>query len=132
MKVHHVGYVVQNIEKAKQVFLGLGFSFDDTVEDNGRAINICFGKNGNEIVELVTPLQGKDSPVSKLLKKNGPMPYHFCFETRDIDDTVRRLQEEQKGWMVIAKACAAPAIDNARVSFLYQKDIGLVELVEVK
>lgn len=130
MKVHHVGYAVKDIEKALPVFSALGYEIcGDIVKDNIRNVEIVFLRNGEEWVELVAP-NGENTPVDGVLKNNGPTPYHICYEVEDLDKAVVELKQQK--FMVLKKAEVAPAIDGCKVEFLYHKDLGMIELVEVK
>lgn len=130
MKVHHVGYAVADIAKAISVFEKLGYIVKkDMVEDELRKIKIVFMKNNEECIELVAP-NGEANPVEGVLSKNGSTPYHICYETTDMAEEILTLRKQ--GWIVIQKPKEAPAIDNQLVAFLYQKDIGMIELVEIK
>ncbi len=60
MKIHHVGYLVKKLEKARQGFLDLGYIvIKDTVFDEYRKINICFMEKDGYVIELVSP-ESKD------------------------------------------------------------------------
>ena len=129
MKVHHVGYAVKKLEKAAEVFKALGYLPGEITEDELRHIRIMFMENGHERVELIAP-NGESSPVDGVLKNSGPTPYHICYEVNDIKKAVAGLSAG--GWTVIKDAEAAPAIGGAPVVFLYNRHIGMIELVEIK
>lgn len=130
MKVHHIGYAVKNIEEAVKTFQQLGYTLGGGItKDDFRCVKICFMKNGNECVELVAP-NGEKTPVDGVLKLNGATPYHICYEVNNLDNSIAELKKQK--FMVVQKPEIAPAIDCCKVAFLYQKDIGMIELVEVK
>ena len=57
LRVHHIGYLVKKIEKAKQTFELLGYRTEqDVVYDDIRKIDICFMVMGDCRVELVSPV----------------------------------------------------------------------------
>jgi methylmalonyl-CoA/ethylmalonyl-CoA epimerase len=128
MQIHHIGYAVRNIDEAAERFRGLGFinSRQKTI-DKARGVVIQFMHNGSLFVELIAPLND-ESPITNFLKKIGPAPYHICYEVDDLDKQVIQLMG--KGFKIIEKPLEAPALNDKRVVFLYQKDIGLLELVE--
>ncbi|KQN97704.1 VOC family protein [Paenibacillus sp. Leaf72] len=128
MKVHHIGYVVEDLDKALQEFIALGYEVDgEKCHDDQRNILIQFIKNGSYLVELVCPLND-NSPVKNILKKVGSTPYHFCYETANLLEKTEQLKK--LGYLVIAEALAAPAIGNKRVVFLFKNNMGIIELVE--
>lgn len=129
---HHVGYAVENMEKSIKAFGKIGFVQDsDVVADDFRKVNIVFMKNkaGGQLVELIEPMN-EESPVFKTCEKmNGAAsPYHICYEVEDIEWAVKELKRRK--FVVTSKANPAVAIDGRRVAFLFQKDAGLIELVE--
>lgn len=129
MKVHHLGYAVKKLEKAAEVFEKLGYLSGEIVEDQLRHIKIMFMENGHERVELVAP-DGESSPVDSVLKNTGPTPYHICYEVQNMAQAVSKLKAD--GWAIIKEAEIAPAIGGAPVVFLYNRHIGMIELVEIK
>ena len=47
MRVHHIGYLVKRIDRARAVFETLGFTAaDEAVYDEYRDVNIQFMENG--------------------------------------------------------------------------------------
>lgn len=130
MKVHHIGYAVKDIEAAIETFERLGYETKSggVCEDNIRSVKICFMQNGNECIELVAP-NGEKTPVDGVLKLNGATPYHVCYEVQNMDGAIENLKKQK--FIVMQKPAVAPAIQNCNVAFLYNKDIGMIELVEV-
>ena len=71
MKVHHIGYLVKNIEKAEQAFLKLGYKKEtEIIFDESRGINISFLIKDAYRIELVSPATDV-SVVSSLRKRIG-------------------------------------------------------------
>jgi hypothetical protein len=57
MKVHHVGIVVKDIEKACVLHHGLGYvQVGSIIEDNVQHNRLFFLKNGELLVELIEPI----------------------------------------------------------------------------
>jgi methylmalonyl-CoA/ethylmalonyl-CoA epimerase len=82
---------------------------------------------GGTQIELLEPVDGQ-SPVNKILEKNGVAPYHVCYMVEDIEEAILKLKKMK--YIVVVSPVEAPAITNSRVAFLFNRDIGLVELVE--
>lgn len=130
MSIHHIGYAVENIEDSLKTFLELGYTLEkELVIDKNRQVNIIFITNNNVSIELLSPLSGK-SPISNILSKNGPLPYHICYETEKLEETIQTLKK--KGFINIEKPQKSLAINDCLVAFLYHKNVGLIELVETK
>lgn len=128
MTVHHIGYLVKNIDKAVVRFQSLGFeSVSETVYDSLRKVNICFMKNGGYVIELVSPA-APDSVVSSLIKQYRNCPYHLCYLSNDFDKECEELLD--RGFTSIGEPQPALAIENRRVGFFVNAYIGIIEVVD--
>lgn len=127
LKIHHIGYAVKNIDKAIEHFSNLGYVVHEKSVDEKRKVIIAFAESSGYSIELIAPLSD-GSPVDSILKKNGPTPYHICYETVDIKLMCQKLKAEK--FRVISDISPAPAIDNANVVFLLSPVMGIIELVE--
>lgn len=128
MTVHHIGYLVKNIEKAEAAFSGLGYScLAERTYDAFRDVMIRFMRKDGYTVELISPCS-EDSVAAGLMKKYKNAPYHICYETEDLDQTVSAL--EKNGYLRIDEPNPAPAIGGRRVCFLQSARIGMIELLE--
>jgi methylmalonyl-CoA/ethylmalonyl-CoA epimerase len=127
LKIHHIGYLVKKIEKAKQSFLTLGYEIEqDTVRDDIRRVDICFLKKDGCRVELVSPY-AEDSVVAGLMKKYKNCPYHICYETTDFNSDYTALCAN--GFIAIDEPTPAPALQGRDVVFLNSAAIGIIELI---
>ena len=129
MKLHHIGYVTDNLEKkSKSLCSLLGLECkNEIIVDSGQDVRILFIDTGETQLELIEPL-GPNSPVQNHLAKGGGL-YHLCFEVDDLDATLERLQKSRRA-MVVKSPLQAPAIDGKRVAFVVTEDGDLVEFVE--
>ncbi len=128
MKVHHIGYLVKDINKSISIFQSLGYSIEkDIIYDQYREIDICFLINESERIELVAPKKA-ESAVGELRKKIGNAPYHICYETDNLEREIQNLRANR--FVIWQEPLEAPAIDGQRVAFLVNGQIGLIELVE--
>lgn len=121
--------MIKDIALAKKAFEPLGYFWGKTVIDEKRHIKICFGKNQSSVIELVEPIDSK-SNIWNMLANRGATPYHLCFSSSDILVDITELQS--CGYMLIEEPNEAIAFGNRKVAFLFEKNIGLVELVEKK
>lgn len=131
MKIHHVGYLVTDIEQACKDFEKLGYTpVTQCILDVERKVYIIFleplqGRGWK--VELIAP--AADCKLfSKRMLQMGSMPYHICYECDNFQSDIETLQAG--GFRLIREPQVAPAIDNRRVVFLYSESIGQVELLE--
>ena len=117
---HHIGYAVTSIEKTMYYYIDGGYSCSSVIFDPIQNVNICFlTKEGEPMIELLEPVE-----------KNGVCPYHCCYSVENIEDAIARLRKMR--FMVVSYPAEAVALNNHRVAFLYNKDIGLIELLEQK
>lgn len=132
MKIHHIGYLADDIENAAKEFENLGFSrIGEVVEDPSREVFILFLDNDGYVVELVQPT-GMTSPIYGLRKKYRNSPYHICYATDNLESAIDRLCK-QDGCTLMQPPSPAPGIPSCPdVAFLMNRHIGMIELVEVK
>ena len=91
-------------------------------------VQLCFlDKDESPTLELVAPISS-ESPVTNILVKSGPTPYHNCFEVDDLTESVASLKQ----WSYRRLSAIVPAIafGNRKICFLYHKEVGLIELLE--
>jgi len=128
MDFHHVGLAVRSIEETAKWYIGAGFSRSETIEEPIQNVLIAFLKRDDcPLLELVQPVDNT-SPVYNVLKKTGVTPYHFCYETADLEKTIGDL--EKQDYKVLVEPVHAIAFNNRKISFLYHIDVGLIELLE--
>jgi len=78
-------------------------------------------------IELLEPLT-TDSPVTKIIEKNGVMPYHICYEVEDITETIKELRKDK--FIPLSSPVKAIALEDRLICFLFKKEIGLIELLQ--
>jgi methylmalonyl-CoA/ethylmalonyl-CoA epimerase len=126
---HHVGYAVPDIDRAVQAMEALGWRAEGGVcTDTDRKIRIVFCKKDGALTELIEPA-AVDSPVSALLKKNGPTPYHLCYAVAAQNAGAARKILAEKGFALLLRDAPAPALQGRNVTFYYSKDLGLTEIL---
>lgn len=101
------------------------------IDDEVRNVSLVFLNryDSSELLELVSPMKEK-SPVSKMLgdMKNVAMPYHICYEVKDLDNAINILKGCK--YILIEKPKPVIAFDNHRIAFILRRDSGLIELLE--
>ena len=130
MRIHHVGYLVDDIEISAAEFESLCFTrVGKVIEDSNRLINVLFLKNGEHMVELIQPLNDS-SPYHGLRKKHRNSPYHLCIQTDDLQECIDKMKAHH-GHILIQPPQPAPAIDGSpKVAFLLNRHIGMIEHME--
>lgn len=131
MKIHHIGYLVKNINEAINEFERIGYIIEqDVIYDEYRKIHIAFIIKDGYRIELVASASD-DSVVSGVYKRVKNSPYHICYESSSFDEDVKRLLETGV-YLQIDKPMPAPALNNHRVTFLMNVHFGLVEVFEIE
>ena len=127
LRFHHIGIAVFSIEQTKPFYENLGYKATPAIYDPVQNVNICFlEKSGEVLLELIEP-HDETSPVNDILKKNGVAPYHNCYEVDDLEAAIAELRKQR--FVVVRKPEKAIAMGERRVCFLYNKNVGLIELV---
>jgi methylmalonyl-CoA/ethylmalonyl-CoA epimerase len=126
---HHIGIAVHNIKTTAQYYLDAGYNKSETIYDPIQNVSIAFlEKNGMPQIELVESTPPTNSPISKIIEKSGVSPYHICYEVDNIESAINELKKEK--YLPLASPVTAAAMNNRKICFLYNKDVGLIELVE--
>lgn len=127
-KFHHIGMAVESIDATADFYEAGGYTRSEAIYDPIQNVNICWlTKDGMPTVELLAS-QNENSPVNKILEKNGVTPYHICYIVENIEDACNVLRKMK--YVMVSKPAEAVAIHNCRVVFLFNKNVGLIELVE--
>ena len=139
MRLHHVAYLVKDVENAIKAFESLGYvttsliNEDPIKYDPHRDCDIVFmyhssreGDEDKDFVELVSP-KSEESPVYGLMAKYKNGPYHLCFSSDDPEGDIEEMKKN--GWMVIQEDAPAVAFGEKHVTFLMHRQIGIMELV---
>ncbi len=127
-KFHHIGVAVKDLDATASVYEQGGYRRSASIFDPIQNVNICWlTKEGMPTVELLAPVDDT-SPVNKTLEKNGVTPYHTCYVVDNIEETVAQLRK--KKYVMVSKPAEAVAFCGSRVCFLFNKNVGLIELVE--
>lgn len=129
LKFHHIGVAVKNIEATASVYEQGGYKRSSSIFDPIQNVNICWlTKDGMPTIELLAPVDEK-SPVNNTLDKVGVTPYHCCYIVDDLEKATAKLRKQK--YIMVSKPAMAVAFCGSRVCFLFNKNVGLIELVEV-
>lgn len=128
MIFHHIGVAVKDLDATAAVYEQGGYKRSASIFDPIQNVNICWlTKEGTPTVELLTPVD-ENSPVNKTLEKVGVSPYHCCYVVDKLEDAVAELRKQK--YIMVSKPAEAVAFCGSRVCFLFNKNVGLIELVE--
>ncbi len=128
MRIHHIGYLVRNMEKAMDTFVSAGYTVKkNAVYDNYREVDIAFLERDGYTIELVCP-KTATSVVADLVKRYKNSPYHICYISDDFQKDVENLIGG--GYRLIDEPTPAPALDGKKVCFLMNPFVGMIELLD--
>ena len=133
MRVHHVGYLVADIDAAITEFMSMGYEVrQEKLYDPSRRVYLCFMENSGVMIELVSP--SEDCRLfTSLQKRIGNAPYHICYFPDDgnaFDSAVEKLQSE--GFLMAQPPESAVAFGGRRVAFMMSPETGLIEILEAE
>lgn len=127
-RFHHIGVAVNDIETTANVYEQGGYHRSANIFDPVQNVNICWlTRDGYPTVELLAPVD-ETSPVCKTLEKNGVTPYHTCWIVPNIEEAALQLRKQR--YVMVCKPAEAVAFKGSRVAFFFNKNVGLIELVE--
>lgn len=127
-RFHHIGVAVNSIEATASVYEQGGYKRSSSIFDPIQNVNICWlTQDGMPTIELLAPVDEK-SPVNKTLDKVGVTPYHCCYMVENLEEATAKLRKQK--YIIVSKPAIAVAFCGSRVCFLFNKNVGLIELVE--
>jgi methylmalonyl-CoA/ethylmalonyl-CoA epimerase len=128
--LHHIGFVVSDIETALPAFeRSLGAVWDGQIwEDPIQRVKVAFlgTAPGQAQIELVAPV-GDASPVFRFLERGGGM-HHVCYEVGDL--TAQIAEMRARGAILARPPKPAVAFAGRRIAWVLTAEKLLVELLE--
>jgi len=130
ISVHHIGYAVHDIEKTAEYYINADWLLSEIIIEKVQNVKIAYlSKEGFPLIELVAPID-ENSPIVKTLEKSGVTPYHVCYEVDDIDETIEALYEDH--FMPLFEPVESVDMENRKICYLYNLNVGLIEIVSKK
>ena len=128
ISIDHIGYAVRDIQETAAPYVAAGWTLSEIYNEEVQHTKIAFlTKPGMATIELVSPLDGP-SPVDEFLEHGGVQPYHICYVVEDIMATLEALHEED--FMPLFWPVESVAMHNKQICYLYNKNVGLIEIIE--
>ena len=132
LRLHHVGYVVSDIESSARGFVeSLGTAWNgEIVHDPIQKVQVTFLSTGPTCaqIELVQPAAEK-SPVTKFLERGGGQ-HHLCYEVDDLENALAAFRSRRAA--IIQRPCPAVAFNGRRIAWFVTKEKLIVELLETR
>lgn len=131
MRLHHMGYVVRDIERAMQGFLhSLQAQWDNRIFDDPlQKVRVAFLTTRPEDaqIELVQPA-GEESPVYRFLQEKGGGLHHACYTVPDLEAQITEMRS--RGALLAKRPKPAVAFDGRRIAWIITAEGFLIELLE--
>jgi len=132
LKLHHIGIVVENIQKSLGD-LTKYLDFESTTMPSlvgSQKVNICFLKTNNVFLELIEPAE-ENSPISNFIKKGGGF-HHLCFEVDDIHLELEKMKKNGAHIVVDAVKGFEERLTAFVMLDMKNTNCNLIELAEKK
>jgi len=132
LKLHHIGIVVENIQKSLGE-LTKYLDFESTTVPSlvgSQKVNICFLKTNNVFLELIEPAE-ENSPISNFIKKGGGF-HHLCFEVDDIHLELEKMKKNGAHIVVDAVKGFEERLTAFVMLDMKNTNCNLIELAEKK
>jgi methylmalonyl-CoA/ethylmalonyl-CoA epimerase len=127
-RLHHTGFVVENIKVSMPGFLrSLDGQWDEVITaDPHQKVAVAFlsTRAGDALIELVQP-NGDGSPVSRFLTERGGGLHHLCYEVDDLDAQLATMKA--RGALIAKRPKPAAAFGGRRIAWVLTTENLLVE-----
>lgn len=130
LNFHHYGLAVQKDTEALIMLEGLGYINGENIYDPEQDVHVRLCTHPNmPTVEIVS--KGKeDGPLKNILKRGNEMLYHSCYETENLEITLRSISNKGLRALPVSPRKKAILFGGKFVSFYYILGFGLIEILE--
>lgn len=133
LRLHHVGYVVGDIEKAAAGFVSsVGAHWDGKIVADplqGARVSFLTIRPEDPQIELVEP-DSPEAPTARFLREKGEGLHHLCYEVKDLTAALRDMRAA--GSLLAKPPKPAVAFGGRRIAWLLTAEKLLVELLELE
>lgn len=127
MRVNHIGYWVECIEREINTFKMLGYKqITEISYDVEKDCYICFLDNFGVRLKLIEP--ASESLLRHLLDDHEDQCHHICYETTAFERDLLNLQ--QKGFEIFQKQHFMADDETNQAVFLANNNGAFIELVK--
>lgn len=124
MKINHIGIIVKNIGRSKDIYMSLGYNISSYVVDKNQHNNIIIlNSEFAPSIELIEPID-EDSSVYNF--REGY--HHLCYEAEPGEDIIQKFKSMKIG-KIFTSPIVAPALDNRKVVFACLQNGTFVEFI---
>lgn len=129
LRLHHVGYVVSDIDVAAKSYRALGFSEGERHEIAEQKIVAMTFHAGPGWMELIQPTD-LEGPIATFMAKRGEGVHHVAYQVDDIEE---KLAELKAAGVQLIDETPRTGAHGWRIAFIHPKACHgvLTELVQV-
>ena len=91
-KIHHVGIVTGDLNKAVQRFEGFGLSWREVINNEDIGINAAFFLIGDSLIELINYTEPAKTHDHVVRSQKGIIN-HLCFEVDNLEVSIREFEQ---------------------------------------
>lgn len=126
--VHHYGLATDNLERSMEAMAALGYKIGNITYDAVQKVRVAFVFRDQEaMIELVCDAD-ENGPTRRFLSQGRNGLYHICYEVDNVEEATKKLREE--GFLLRHAPVPAVACGGRKIAWMYNRHIGLIELVE--
>ena len=125
--IEHIGIAVKNLDESIKFYekvFGLKCYAVEEVKD--QKVKTAFFKIGETKIELLESTE-PDGPISKFIEKKGEGIHHIAFKTKDINSSLKELEEKN---IRLIDGQPRKGAEGLNIAFLHPKAVNgvLIEL----
>lgn len=118
LKLEHIGIAVKSLASSVPLFEKLlNSQCYKTERVENEKVNTAFFRTADTKIELLESTD-PEGVIARFIEKKGEGLHHICFEVKDIEMEMRRLQQEG---FVLLREKPQEGADNKWVCFLHPK-----------
>jgi methylmalonyl-CoA/ethylmalonyl-CoA epimerase len=128
LRIHHYGLATDDLERSMETLSSLGYRLGEITLDPVQKVRVIFASRPQEaMIELICDVD-ESGPTHRMISKVGNGLYHMCYEVGDLEETMAQLRE--KGFLLMHAPVPAAACEGKKIAWMYNRYIGVIELLE--
>lgn len=130
LTIHHYGLATDNLEQSIETLRSLNYQVGEIILDPVQRVRVAFASHPQAgMIELICDIDAS-GPTSRIISKTGNGFYHICYEVDNLEKSIDNLRG--KGFLLKHPPVLAVACNGKRIAWMYNRYIGLIELLEKK
>jgi hypothetical protein len=125
MKLHHIGFVVKNLEQYEKSLIHNG-KIKEVIDSIQNARLSLYQGFGDYFIEIIQPIN-EDSFTWDFSKKNSNSYHHSCFEMNTIDSVIDFAKKNRL--LQLLGPVPATLFDGRNVMFFYDRNKNIIEFL---